>query len=113
MPTIEERAERAIRDYLQRFRQGELELNWRRRNPKDHWGLPESTWRDRASRIIGRFNELDATGPQINRRLKAVRNALRYFHDKPAGQFEQYMIDKASGAPTAPGIEASPAGGAK
>jgi hypothetical protein len=98
MLTNAERAEQAIEAYLRRYRPKELELIWRERKPKTHWGIAKTAWRDRASAMIARFNALDVTGPQIDRTDDGVRNALKYFHDRPLGGFEQYMIDKADGS---------------
>ena len=73
--------------------------------------MAETAWRDRALKIIGRFNGLDPEGSQIDRTDRGVRNALKYFHDRPLGQFEQYMIDKADSADTAEAEAGQPGDG--
>jgi hypothetical protein len=90
------RATLAIERYLLDERPEELELDWRVRKPKTHWGLSAaSTWRSIGCRIIENFNGIEPGGPQIDADAPPVQTALINLFDQPLGTFHQYLVDKA------------------
>ena len=98
MPTNDERAERAIEEYLGDHRREELEQVWREHKPATDWDMDAEAWRGVGARIVVNFNETDPDGVQLDPDANETGNAIRNLHDEPLGAFEQYLINEANRA---------------
>lgn len=97
MPSVNDRrAKEAIEEYIRDVHRDDIAV-WRMITPGDDegWGYSLAAWRGAARRIIRIFNRTLPLVAEIDPTSNAVDNAFRTFHQKPLGEFHQYIVDKA------------------